>query len=120
MVLSVVSCDRSTAPEPEPRQLATLIVHSELDPRIGASVTGRSIQVSIKSYARRCDERSNTEVEVTGMEALIVPYNTRRDCPELVPKQVEHWVSFELKASAPRHYAFAAATFGRGAFPATP
>jgi hypothetical protein len=98
-VLGVVSCDRSTAPEPERRQLATLIGNSELDPHIGASVTGRNLQVSIRTYARRCDERASTEVVVTGMDVLIVPFNTQRGCPELVLLPVEHWASIDLPTS---------------------
>ena len=97
LMLGLFACNKST--EPEPRELAMIVGHSALDPRIATSINGGTVEVSVLTYAGLCDDLAATEVHIVGMEILIVPYNTARGCVERTVKHVEHRIALDVSST---------------------
>lgn len=57
------------------RVLGTIAGFAAEDPRIEITPTGRQVTVAVTTYGGGCDSQGETEVEVSGLEATVEPYD---------------------------------------------
>ncbi len=67
--------DSTPGPDGRVRVLGSIKGYNEGDPRIGVSVDGRNVTVSVTTYGGGCHSKGETEVRVQGMVADIMPYD---------------------------------------------
>lgn len=79
--------------------LGTLIASAGYGPTVEAVVEGTKVTVHVTTYGNSCVTAAATEVEVTGMEATIVPWDHDPGCHDRLLKQVSHTVEIDFGQS---------------------
>ncbi len=83
--LAISACDLVNEPEPYLKpQLAHIAGYNSGDPKITLTPGGGSARVTIVTYGSSCNVKGQTQVNVDGMVATVVPFNfypTRGVCP---------------------------------------
>lgn len=67
-------CTTATAPD-RVRQLAEIAGYNNNDPQVVIEPAGRSVNVSITSYGNGCYTQGETDVVVSGLEAIVTPHD---------------------------------------------
>lgn len=72
------------------------------DPRITLEQVGRRVDLSIITYGGGCERQGDTEVVVTGTDAMVTPYDftdvDAQVCTDIL-KSFDHRVSVELQGT---------------------
>lgn len=84
-----------TEPEPLP-VLATIAGYNADDPFVTVTVTGTTATVTVRTYGSGCSSMGDTDVQVNGLEALVVPYDYEPGCTNRVLFQFQHTAAVEF------------------------
>lgn len=85
----ILACTGTTATEPDQRrQLGTIAGYQLNDPLVAVVPSGRTVTVSVTTYGGGCDSKGETEVAVTGLTAVVTPYDYWKSatgaCPDIL------------------------------------
>lgn len=95
----VLSACHILAGPDEVRRMGSIAGYTSDDPRVTLVQVGRRVDVSVISYGGGCERQGDTEVVVTGLEAMVTPFDfTDADaqvCTDIL-KSFDHKASIEF------------------------
>lgn len=95
------ACHILAGPE-EVRRMGSIAGYNSDDPRVTLVQSGRRVDVSVISYGGGCERQGDTEVVVTGLDAMVTPFDftdvDAQVCTQVL-KSFDHRVSIEFPAA---------------------
>jgi hypothetical protein len=85
------------------RELGAIAGFQSGDPHVAIDVQGRTVTVTVHSYGNGCYSVAETEVRLSGMDAVVSPYDWNPGCPQRDLKTVVHATSMGFGASGTAH-----------------
>lgn len=78
------------------RVVGTIAGYTSRDPRIDVVVDGRTVTARILTYGAPCDSAADTDIQQSGLEAEVTPFDYRGDCGERSLVTIEHNVTIRF------------------------
>lgn len=78
------------------RTLGIIAGFHDDDPRITVQAAGRTVTATVVTYGGCCDQAAETDVEVSGLSAVVTPYDRRGRCTQKCARMFEHRSTFSF------------------------
>jgi hypothetical protein len=89
------SCSSATVPSAA-HVLGVIAGYNDDDPRIELVVQGRTVNLTVMTYGNSCFSAADTDVRVSGLNAVVTPYDQDPECSDRALKQIEHVVAVQF------------------------